>query len=164
MTIKRRPVSGSFGLYAASLIFFGLAAWPLDTNAAENAHQIAKKGDVEARTRDIVQGPHVEGHIAFLHAELGITDEQETLWAPVAAAMRQDVENLEEAQDKVAGETHGRLNSLQYLRNRAMFAKLRAQGEERFLKALEPLYQNFSSEQKRAADELLIPKTPDDHQ
>lgn len=58
------------------------------------------EGDVGASSHDLVQGAHVEGHIAFLKAELGITSAQETLWSPVAAAMREDVRNLQEAETK----------------------------------------------------------------
>lgn len=106
---------------------------------------------------EIVQGPHVEGHIAFLHAELGITPAQEPLWAPVADAMREDVENVEEA-DRDAGNGHPPESAIQYLKNRVMFANLRAQGENRFLVAFSPLYDRLSAKQKAIADELLIPQ------
>src|ERR1035437_8143179 len=40
-------------------------------------------------------GGHIEGHIAFLKAELNITPAQEALWNKVAAAMRADVADSE---------------------------------------------------------------------
>ena len=46
-------------------------------------------------------------------------------------------------------------NAIQYLENRASFAALRAQGEERFLTAFQPLYNNLSSKQKKSADEIF---------
>jgi len=160
---NRRRVLSWYLWVAALLMGLAIELSPAPGFAADPPQQTAKKeGDVAAHRRDIIQGPHVEGHIAFLHAELGITPEQESLWAPLAAAMREDVNNLENTQDKVDSQTHGRLNAVQYLQNRVLFAQIRAQGEARFLAALKPLYNNFSDQQKRIADELLIPK-PDEH-
>jgi len=118
--------------------------------AAHNA------GDVAASSHDLVQGSHVEGHIAFLRTELGITSAQESLWAPVAAAMREDVRNLQEAGNKARQERMPN-NAIEYLENRVTFANLRAQGEARFLTAFRPLYGSLSTQQKLAADDLLIP-------
>ncbi len=125
--------------------------------AAPMAARAAASDEHKQHRHDIVQGPHVEGHIAFMHAELGITPEQETLWAHVAAAMRQDVKNLEDAEARTSEESNSG-GAVSYLENRAMFAKLRAQGEDRFLKAFRPLYDNLSDEQKAKADELLMPR------
>jgi protein CpxP len=162
---NRRALVWRSSQFIAICIIILMMPPPSMAATADTPSQTAKReGDVAARAHDIVEGPHVEGHIAFLHAELGIIDEQEPLWAPVAAAMRQDVQNLEEAQRKVDSRTHGRLDAIQYLRNRVFFAQLRAQGEERFLKTLEPLYNVMSSNQKRMADELLIPRSPEDNQ
>ena len=74
----------------------------------------------------------VEGHIAFLHAELGITPEQEQLWSDVAAAMRQDVKDMECAEERVARHQSDHETAIHYLKNREMFANLRAQGERPF--------------------------------
>ena len=128
--------------------------------AADQATRIAhNEGDVEANSHDLVQGSHVEGHIAFLRTELGITPAEDPLWAAVAAAMREDVRNLQDAENRVS---HNRpANAIEYLQNRVMFANLRAQGEERFLTALRPLYNDFSPQQKQTADELLIPNAPE---
>ena len=128
--------------------------------AADAQTQTARKeGDVGANPHDLVQGSHVEGHIAFLKTEIGITPAQEPLWATVAAAMREDVRHLRDAENRVS---HDRPeNALDYLQNRVMFANLRAQGEERFLTALRPLYNELSPQQKQTADELLIPNAPE---
>lgn len=97
-------------------------------------------------------GAHVEGHIAFLKAELGIAPAQEPLWAAVAAAMRQDVAELEQAR-KAQPATPP--NAVQRLERRAAIAALRAKGEQRFLDAFRPLYAALSEAQKRTADELI---------
>lgn len=134
-------------------------SFPTPTFAADQATQIAKKnGDVGASQRDLVQGTHVEGHIAFLRAELAITPGQEALWEPVAAAMREDVTTLQTA-DAKAAQMHEPQNAVDYLQNRVVFANLRAQGEERFLNAFRALYGVLSPQQKQVADGLFIPDT-----
>ena len=146
------------------IVAFGLLSLaPIESAYAspDQATKVAhKEGDVEANPHDLVQGSHVEGHIAFLKAELGITPAQEPLWEPVAAAMREDVRNISEA-ERQTNQNQRPENALEYLQNRVMFAELRAQGEERFLEAMRPLYSNLSSQQKHMADELLIPHEPE---
>jgi hypothetical protein len=109
-----------------------------------------------ANYHDLVQGSHVEGHIAFLKAELGITPAQESMWAPVASAMREDVRNFQEARSK-AKQKQMPENAIEHLENRVVFANLRAQGETRFLNAFRPLYNSLSPQQKQTADDLLMP-------
>jgi hypothetical protein len=132
---------------------------PSLATAADLATQYAhNEGDVAANSHDLVQGSHVEGHIAFFKAELGITSEQESLWAPVVAAMREDVKNLQDEESSLS-QKHAPKNAIEYLQNRVVFANLRAQGEERFLSAFHPLYDALSQQQKQAANSLLIPNT-----
>jgi hypothetical protein len=105
---------------------------------------------------DVIGGQHVEGHIAFLRTELGITPAQEELWNAVTDAMRQDVRDMNNAERQVARQDHSHETAVQYLQNRSMFAQLRAQGEVRFFNAFAPLYNALSSHQKQVADDLLI--------
>ena len=144
-------------LLAAACMVCLLTAHPSVAGATDATTEAARNdGDVEANSHDIVQGAHVEGHIAFLKAELAITPAQEPLWEVVAAAMREDVRNMQEAESRVS---HKRRldNAIDYLENRASFAALRAQGETRFLTAFQPLYNNLSDHQKQVADGLLMP-------
>jgi hypothetical protein len=148
-------------LMAACLI---CVAAPNRTFAAtgEMDTQLARTdGDVDANPHDLVQGSHVDGHVAFLKAELAITPAQEALWLPVAAAMREDVKNMQEA-ESMAVRKHRPESAVEYLENRSAFAALRAQGEARFLTAFRPLYNNLSTHQKQVADGVLIPRTPEE--
>ena len=139
------------GMMVISMAIPALAAvTDMETKAAHD------EGDIAANTHDLVRGTHVEGHIAFMKAELGITAEQEMLWGPVASAMREDVKKLQEAERKVARKPTPD-NALEYLENRVTFANLRAEGEVRFLNAFRPLYNSLSPQQKQIADDLLIP-------
>lgn len=134
----------------------GMALMPLSAFAADTHDPAYDRNEREHQAREIFHGPHVEGHIAFLHAELHITPDQEALFAPVAMAMREDVKNMEDAENKIASQGESQ-NAIQYLENRTMFARLRAEGESRFLAAFRPLYEHLSDAQKKMADELLTP-------
>lgn len=149
-----------FRLVAAAAFALAVMA-PQASFAGDKAPPAFDKSDKMHGDAHILSGQHVEGHIAFLHAELGITPEQEKLWAPVADAMRQDVYAMQDAEDKIAGQSHSHENAMQYLHNRAIFAGLRADAEARFLNAMLPLYDALSDEQKQSADDLLIPHPPE---
>jgi hypothetical protein len=96
---------------------------------------------------------HIEGHIAFLKAELKITAAQEGEWDKVAEAMRKDVTEAKAADRQYISKT--RPSAIDSLNERTYYAELRAQGERRFLEAFKPLYGKLSDDQKRAADELF---------
>ena len=98
---------------------------------------------------------HIEGHIAFLKAELHITPDQETLWSKVAEAMHADVADFDQFRKQHPTETPTNPTALQHLEERAAYTALRAKGEQRFLDAFRPLYDQLSDAQKQAANELL---------
>jgi hypothetical protein len=108
--------------------------------------------------RGRILGPHVEGHIAFLKAELGITDAQAPLWDKVAAAMREDVAEMTAAMPQADGQAPQ--TAVAYLETRARLTALRAEGEARFLAAFRPLYEALSADQRKTADELLTHRRP----
>jgi LTXXQ motif family protein len=99
---------------------------------------------------------HVEGRIAFLKAELRITDAQLPLWNAVAGAMRDDAKSMSNMSDDMKGTmSHtGALPERLAAREKAMAARLDA---VRTLKAaVGPLYAALSDEQRKVADELTI--------
>jgi hypothetical protein len=100
-------------------------------------------------------GSHIEGHIAFMKAELHITPDQEALWSKVAEVMRADVAGFDQFRQQHPTETPTKPTALQHLEERAAHTALRAKGEQRFLDAFRPLYELLSDAQKQAADELL---------
>lgn len=105
-------------------------------------------------------GPHVEGHIAFLKTELGITDAQAPLWDKVASAMRQDVAEMMAAMAQARAERQAPETALARLETRARLSALRAEGEARFLAAFRPLYEALSDAQRKTADELFAHGRP----
>jgi hypothetical protein len=98
---------------------------------------------------------HVEGRIAFLKAELKITDAQQPLWNTVADAMRASAKSM-------LGIANGMsmMGSATTLPERlaahetVMAADL--DGLRNFKAAVEPLYAALAADQKKTADTLMI--------
>jgi hypothetical protein len=107
------------------------------------------------RAEDFQPGRHIEGRIAFLKAELKITDAQQPQWDKVAAAMRDNARELDQAVGEMRASRDQPQNAMQRLEARARFAGLRARTTQRLADAFQPLYASLSDQQKPAADELL---------
>ena len=98
---------------------------------------------------------HVEGRIAFLKAELKITDAQLPLWNGVADAIRTDGKSAGGMPDGMAMmNAGGTLPEKLAAREKMMTARLETLRKLRA--AVEPLYTAFDNDQKKAADELMI--------
>ena len=144
-------------LVALSLTCFSFA--PFAAHAADEpekvtagAPQPAGKDSQESRMQR--RADHIEGHIAYLKAELMITSAQEAAWDKVADHMRNAVKDYEEAVAKLPEDT-SKPNAIDSLAERAQFANLKAKGESEFLADFKPLYDSFSDQQKQTADELF---------
>ena len=100
---------------------------------------------------------HIEGRIAFIKAELKITPAQEAQFEKVAQAMRQNSDERRQAFGQPRPDRNAPPSALQHLEMQARFSALRAQHADRFLAAFRPLYDSFSPDQKKAADQLMAP-------
>jgi len=98
---------------------------------------------------------HIEGRIAFLKAELKITDAQAPQFDKVAQAMRDSAKERAQAFAQFRGDRDKPQTAIERLETRARFEQMRSQEGERFLAAFRPLYQSLSDDQKKSADELL---------
>jgi hypothetical protein len=98
---------------------------------------------------------HIEGRIAFLKAELKITDAQAPQFEKVAQTMRDNAKERSQAFQQFRADRDTPKTALEGLEMRARFSQMRSQEAERFLAAFRPLYQSLSDDQKKAADELL---------
>ena len=98
---------------------------------------------------------HVEGRIAFLKAELKITDAQQPVWNAVADALRANAKDL-------AGMPHGMammggsgtLPEKLAAHEKVLTAHL--DGLRKLRTAFDPLYAALSADQKKTADGLVI--------
>ena len=96
---------------------------------------------------------HIEGRIAFLKAELKVTANQEPLWQTFADAIRTDARAMRDMakQMQAPGSLMERLDRHERMLN-AHLDHL-----QRIEVALRPLYESLDDDQRRTADELVMP-------
>lgn len=96
---------------------------------------------------------HVEGRIAFLHAELAITEAQEPLWTPLADALRQNAAGMAGA----APTDHGHVSSsvVGRLLDRQQALETQLAGLRAVNAALKPLAEVLTEDQRGKLDELF---------
>ena len=151
--IYRKP------LFAAALL---VSATVLSLNPvlAQTTPAPGDSGAVQSQARHhagprMAPGQLVDGRIAFFKAELKITPEQETQWQPVATALRQNANALDEVINS-ARQQRGTMDAVQRLTVRGQFDKVRSESDERLLSAFKPLYASLSPEQQQIANQLLV--------
>jgi LTXXQ motif family protein len=98
---------------------------------------------------------HTDGRLAYLKAELKITDAQAPQFERVAQAMRENATAMDQAMQRMRAGRDQQKSAVDRLEARTQFATLRAQSSQRFLDAFKPLYASLSADQKKAADEML---------
>lgn len=105
---------------------------------------------------------HMDGRIAFLHAELKITAAQENAWGDFAAALRKNAQSMREAHAvmmaTMAGATASGQTLMQRLDTHERMLGAHLDGVRAMKASLGKLYASLSDEQKRSADELLAPQ------
>jgi LTXXQ motif family protein len=114
--------------------------------------------DAEARKAPRERPTRIEGRIAFLRAELGITEMQAPLFDAVAEAMRRDDAAQRELRRQVREARQARdarPNAVERLELRQHFAEARLAGMRELTDAVRPLYAALDAGQQRTADELL---------
>jgi Spy/CpxP family protein refolding chaperone len=130
----------------------GFMAGPAFAQASTTAPQAPRQ------ERHVDPGRHVEGRIAFLKAELKITDAQAPQFDRVAQAMRENARERRQLFEQFRADRDKPQSAVERLEARTRISESRAQQEQRFLAAFKPLYDSLSDDQKRTADELLAPR------
>lgn len=97
---------------------------------------------------------HVEGRIAFLKAELKITDAQQPLWNGVADAIRSNAKDMTGMPHGMTVGGSGALPEKLASHEKMLVAHLDAM--RRLRTAFDPLYAALSADQKKTADGLMI--------
>jgi len=101
---------------------------------------------------------HVEGRIAFLRAELKITDAQTSTWNAFADALRANAKSLGEVRASMMSQQGAASQTLvDRLSVQEKWLAARLEGTRAIKSALVNLIGSLSDEQKKAADELLAP-------
>jgi len=103
----------------------------------------------------MMAGQHVEGRIAFLKAELGVTDAQLPQWNAFAEAMREGAKSMRTV---MAANMAAGMPATAPARSDAMIAMMtsRLDAMKATSAAGKALYAVFTDEQKKTADELLM--------
>jgi hypothetical protein len=102
-----------------------------------------------------MMGGHVEGRIAFLKAELKITDAQTPQWNRFADVLREQAKSMNAMRDQMMKmEEPATLPEQLDRREKMMTSHLASM--KTLKDAVGPLYASFSDEQKKTADELMI--------
>lgn len=100
--------------------------------------------------------PRVDGRIAFLKAELSITERQEPVWDAYAAALRDNIESLKAMRHTMAQMAKS-TSPLERLEMHITVLESRLTALKRINPALAALYGALSDEQKQTADQILTP-------
>ncbi|WP_296706003.1 Spy/CpxP family protein refolding chaperone [Rhodoblastus sp.] len=102
---------------------------------------------------------HVEGHIAFLRAELKITDAQSSAWSAFADAMRVHAQKLADMRGSMTGPGSAQQppTAIDRIDQQERLLTARLDGLRTIKAAVVPLYAALSDKQKKIADELLGP-------
>lgn len=112
-------------------------------------------GPMMMHEHDMTQ--HVEGRIAFLRAELKITQAQARQWNDVAEALRDNAKKLANARPQPTQDGTSSLTLSQRLDQQERLLQARLAGLSGIKAALEHLYTTLSDEQKKLAEELVPP-------
>jgi hypothetical protein len=105
-------------------------------------------------TADTKRDAAVEKHIKDLHATLKITSAEETQWGDVAATMRENAKDLDQAIDKRAA-NKATASAVDDLNAYADIAQAHANGVKKLAGAFSGLYAVMSDDQKKVADEVF---------
>jgi hypothetical protein len=97
----------------------------------------------------------IEDRIAFLRAELKITDAQTPQWNAVADIMRRNAAERRDAMRRVSETRSKPQSAVERLQQGQQLAQMRADEARQFVAAFAPLYESMSPDQKQAADQLF---------
>ncbi|WP_419728763.1 Spy/CpxP family protein refolding chaperone [Lichenicola sp.] len=158
---------GAAGLLAAGLIGLAVpgalaqATDPAGTApgalsaTSDAAPPAADQGPISINTLQSKLGKEkaarIESHITTLHASLRITPAQEPLWQNFAGVMRQTVVQMDAVYAKRQG-GHGSMNAVQDLQSYGEVEDTNARNVQQLLPPFKALYDSFSAEQKKTAD------------
>jgi hypothetical protein len=104
--------------------------------------------------RDGAAPSFAEGRIAFIKAELAITDAQSSVWEAYAAALRKNFDSMQSMRKAMMGAAQP-VNPVQRLDTHISAMEARLQSLKDVKPALTALYAALSDEQKKKADDVL---------
>ncbi|WP_163272552.1 Spy/CpxP family protein refolding chaperone [Chelativorans alearense] len=113
------------------------------------------------QTGPMMSPDHVEGRIAFLKAELKVTDDQQPLWEPLAETIRAGADSMKDMMPSMQGGMMGAgaagVTALERIEIHEKALSARLQALRQIKAALKPFYATLDEGQKQKADRLLAP-------
>jgi hypothetical protein len=100
---------------------------------------------------------HVEGRLAFIKAELKITDAQQPQWNAFADAVRANAQAMKDVALPMMGQETQPKTLPERLAQHEKMVSLHLVSLQRLKSAVDPLYAALSDEQKKTADTLVRP-------
>ena len=97
----------------------------------------------------------VEQRITSLHAELGITPDQDAKWNDVAQAMRENAAAMEKLAAERTTQAPQSMTAVQDLEAYQKFSQARVDGLKNLISSFETLYDLMPDAQKKVADEVF---------
>ncbi|MGE0765818.1 MAG: Spy/CpxP family protein refolding chaperone [Hyphomicrobiaceae bacterium] len=99
---------------------------------------------------------YADGRLAFLKAELAITEAQKSAWDAYAATLRKNLENMQTMRKAMWQSFEADKTPIERLDVRANAMETRLAALKEMKPALAALYGTFSDEQKKKANEILV--------
>jgi predicted lipid-binding transport protein (Tim44 family) len=97
---------------------------------------------------------HAEGRVAFLRAELAISDAQKAVWEAYAAQIKKNMQGMQDMQSMMMSMMNAK-TPVDRISARIAAMDKRAQALKEIKPTLEALYASLSAEQKGKADQVL---------
>jgi protein CpxP len=143
------PLAVAFAVGAASL---PQLAW--SQTAPQSQGQPQAQGQHPQQHREM-RPSRIEGRIAFVRAELKITDAQAPLFDALASVMRDNERAMRAAFEQREQQRSQQANLVDRLDQRQKRAEEMAAATGKLKAAWAPLYASLSDDQKKTADELF---------
>jgi len=100
-------------------------------------------------------GSHIEGRLAYIKAELKVTDAQESLWNAYAVAARDNAKTMVARCTTMMGKRDSPVSLPDRLDQNEQLIAAQLEAVRATDKALKPLYSALSDGQKKTADQLF---------
>ncbi len=100
-------------------------------------------------------GSHIEGRLAYVKAELKVTDAQESLWNAYAVAARDNAKTMVARCATMMGKRDSQVSLPDRLDQGEQLMAAQLEAVRAMNKALKPLYAALSDGQKKTADQLF---------
>ncbi|PAY10616.1 hypothetical protein CK489_02580 [Bradyrhizobium sp. UFLA03-84] len=112
-------------------------------------------GSRSAEAMCAAMGSHIEGRLAYIKAELKVTNAQESLWNAYATAARDNAKALVARCTTMMGKRDSHLSLPDRLDQSEQLLSAQLDAMRVMNKTLKPLYDTLSDGQKKAADQLF---------